>query len=101
MFMDILPTVAQVGLVLQKQDVDIAAINPGLTDLKDKIKQAKKGKAFYQREFNEKLNVKKGKDETVKEVLLKGQKLELGGKTVKHLCKEVDELRETICEKYF
>ena len=99
MFMDILPSVSQMSLVLQKQDIDIAAINPTLSDLKDKIKQAKKGKAFYQREFNEKLNVKKGKDEKVKEVLFKGQKLELGGKSVKQLCKEVDEVRDTFCEK--
>ena len=99
MFMDILPSVSQMSLVLQKQDIDIAAINPALTDLKDKIKQAKKGKAFYQREFNEKLSVKKGKDEKVKEVLFKGQKIELGDKSLRQLSKEVDEVRDSFCEK--
>ena len=96
MFMDILPSVSQMSLILQKQDIDIAAINPALTDLKDKIKQAKKGKAFYQREFNEKLNIKKGKDEKVREVLFKGQKMELGGKSLKQLSKEVDEVKRHI-----
>ena len=95
MFIGILPSVSQMSHVLQKQDTYIAAINPALTDLKDKIKQAKKGKAFYQREFNEKLSVKEGKDEKVKEVLFK----ELGDKSLRQLSKEVDEVRDSFCEK--
>ena len=98
MFMDILPSVSQMSLILQKQDIDIAAINPALSDLKDKIKQAKKGKAFYQREFTNKISIRKDKSEKVKEVVLKGHKLGLE-KSLKEVSKEVEEVRDNFCEK--
>ena len=57
--MDILPYVAQVSLLLQKQDIDVAAVNPALTDLLNKIATAEKGSAFFQRELKEKLEQKR------------------------------------------
>ena len=48
LLMDILPYVAQVSLLLQKQDIDVAAVNPALTDLLNKIATAEKGSAFFQ-----------------------------------------------------
>lgn len=100
MFMDILPSVSQMSLILQKQGIDIAVINPALSDLKEKIKLAKKGKAFYQREFSDKISIEKDKSEKVKEVLLKGHKLGLNDKSVKQLPKEVEEVRESFVRSF-
>ena len=53
MMMDILPSVSQMSMILQKRDIDIAAINSALSGLKDIIKSAKKGKTHYQTELSE------------------------------------------------
>ena len=91
MMMDILPSVAQMSMSLQKQDVDVATVTPVLQGLKDKIKLAEKGDAFYQKEFQVKLEKIKDDDGKTKEVKFKGQKLvyeKTYGKDVKTIRKD-------------
>lgn len=97
MLMDILPAVAQVSMMLQKQDVDIAVTNAALSNLKDRIKLAKKGNTHYQSELLAKLEKKKDKDGITKEVVYKGHKLDFG-KRLKETSKEIDNVRMAFCD---
>ena len=96
LLMDILPHVAHLSLLLQKQDVDVAAVNPAVADLLSKIATAEKGSGFFQRELKEKLEQKKDKDGSIKELKYKGEKLDLGGDLSK-LSKEMSEARDAFC----
>lgn len=62
LLMDIHPAVAQVSMMLQKKDIDIAVTNVALSNLKDIIKLAKKGNPDYQNDLLAKLEKKKDKD---------------------------------------
>ncbi|KAL8591230.1 hypothetical protein ACOMHN_019206 [Nucella lapillus] len=53
--MDILPSLAQLSMVLQKQDLDIACVQPALNGVKNKLKTARSGKAHYQIDLLDKL----------------------------------------------
>ena len=76
MLMDILPYVAQVTLLLQKQDIDVAAVNPALIDLLNKVATAEKGSDIFQRELKEKF---KQKRINMAQSKYRGEKLDLGG----------------------
>lgn len=95
--MDILPSVATLSMVLQKKDIDIAAVNPALDGLKDKIKLAKKGKTHYQSEFVQKIEKKKDKEGKTSKIVFKGHVLDFG-KNLKDTSKEIDEIRVAFCE---
>lgn len=55
MLMDILPSVAQLSMVLQKQELDVATVKPAISGLLDKIKNVKKGHGHFQSEFGVKV----------------------------------------------
>ena len=96
MLMDVLPFVANVSLLLQKRDIDVAAVHPALKDLENKIATAEKGSGLYQKELKERLEQKKSKDGSIKELKYRGEKLDFGSELSK-LSKEMSEVRETFC----
>lgn len=55
--MDIIPSLAQVSLVLHKSNIDIAAVKPALDNLMSAFKKADdhSGNTHYQKVINEKL----------------------------------------------
>ena len=91
MMMDILPSVSQMSMILQKRDIDIAAINPALSGLKDKIKAAKKGTTHYQTELSEKLVKTKDDAGAVTSVKFKGQRISMSKDA------KVDDIRKEFC----
>ena len=91
MMMDILPSVSQMSMILQKRDIDIAAINPALSGLKDKIKAAKKGTTHYQTELSEKLVKTKDDAGAVTSVKFKGQSISMSKDA------KVDDIRKEFC----
>ncbi|XP_021339253.1 zinc finger protein 862-like [Mizuhopecten yessoensis] len=95
LLMDILPSVAQMSMVLQKQDIDVAAVKPAFEGLKDKIKLARRRKSHYQEELREKLKTKKAGDVT--EVEMKGHQLDFG-KKLRTTNKDLEEIRHTFCD---
>lgn len=96
MLMDILPSVAQISMVLQKRDVDIAVVNPALEGLKEKIKITKKRKSHYQMELQEKLK-KKLEGDTTTEVSFKAHKLSFGSR-FREANKQLEEIRKEFCD---
>ncbi|XP_046574757.1 transmembrane protein C17orf113-like [Haliotis rubra] len=60
--MDVLPSVAQMSLVFQKQDIDIAVVQPALNGLKNKLTLIKSGQSHYQAEFKEQIKCVIDKD---------------------------------------
>lgn len=96
--MDILPSLSHMCLILQKEDLDIACIQPALQNLQDKIKHVKKGNAHYQTELKEKLELKKNEDGVAVEVKYKGKKLDFGT-SLRATSKEIEEIRTTFCDR--
>ena len=85
-------------LRVQKRDIDVSAINPELSGLKDRITSAKKWKTHYQTELSETLIKTKDDAGAVKSVTFKGQSLSMS-KDSKKLSVEVDEIRKQFCHK--
>ena len=94
--LDILPHVAQLSLLLQKRDIDIAAVKPAVENLKNRVKSANNGSSYFQKELKDKLVQSKHKDGTVKELKFKGQKLDVG-KDLSKLSKEMSEVKTSFC----
>ena len=95
MLLDILPSVAHMSLIFQKQDIDIAAVHPALADLKEKISSAKRNNSYYQREFMQRI-VKKKDGDKVKEVTFRGQKLSI--EDMKKLSRDIGDIRKEFCD---
>ena len=55
MMLDVLPSVAHLTLMFQKQDIDIAAVHPALSGLEEKTKLTKLDEAHFQRDILAKL----------------------------------------------
>lgn len=91
LLMDILPSVAQMSMVLQKQDIDIAAVKPAFDGLKDKIKLAKRRKSHYQCELQEKLQMKENVP------VYKGNHLTVGS-NLKDTSKQLETIRHEFCD---
>ena len=72
MLMDILPSVASMSQMLQKQKIDIAALRPALSALKIRINLARTGKTTHQTDFLQKLKVTSKKN--VESTVTKGKK---------------------------
>ena len=83
--------------ILQKQDLDVAAVRPALTHIMNKIALAQKGKTNYQSELAEKITKIKDKHGNTTEVKYKGHKLSLI-ENAKKTAKEVEETRGQFCE---
>ena len=66
LMVDILPDVAQLSLLLQKCDLNIASVKTTIENLKNRIKSPQNGSSYFQRELKEKLVL--SKDGTVKEL---------------------------------
>ena len=82
MMMDVIPSLTALNLVFQKQDLDIAAVQPAIDGFFSAVDGASTGKSYYQRELKSLL--KKCDGNTVK---LKDVKLDLDHKTVAELDK--------------
>ena len=82
MMMDVIPSLNALNMVFQKQDLDIAAVQPATDGLFSAVNGAAVGKSYYQRELKSLL--KKCDGNTVK---LKDVKLDLDHKTVAELDK--------------
>ena len=81
---------------MQKRDIDVAAINPAMSGLKDRITSAKKWKTHNQTELSEKLIKTKDDAGAVKSVTFKGQSLSMS-KVSKKVSVEVDDIRKEFC----
>ena len=97
LLMDILPPIANMSTILQKQDLDVAAVRPALTHIMNKIALVQKGKTNYQSELTEKITKIKDKHGNTTEVKYKGHKLSLI-ENAKKTAKEVEETRGQFCE---
>ena len=97
MLMDILPPVSHMSQILQKQDLDIAAVQPALDNLTSRIKRGKEGKNHHQTDLLDKLNVTKDKEGKAKEVKYRGKRLRYDS-TIAETTKEVLEIRQTFCD---
>lgn len=62
LLMDILPSMSQMSKVLQKQDLDISCVYPALSDLRDKLKLARKGTTHHQSGLKDSLKRTKDTD---------------------------------------
>ena len=96
MLMDVLPSVNQVSLLLQKRDLDIACLQPALKTLKEKIKKAKLGTAHYQSELMDKLDKTKDKGKTIA-LKYRGKAIDFGD-NVSDTTKVIKEIRENFCD---
>ena len=97
LMMDILPYVASVSTLLQKRDIDIAAVQPALDNLKEKITSAKKGRSPHQRDLSDDLVQKKDRNGNVKQVKFKGHTLQLG-ENLSETSKEFSEAKASFCD---
>ena len=52
--MDVIPKVGELNLILQKTDLDVAAIHPAVSGLLDTIAKVQKGNSYYMNEFKQK-----------------------------------------------
>lgn len=59
--MDVIPVVAQLNLIFQTKQVDIAAIKPAVDKVITAVDKACSGKGYYQNLFREHTNIKEGK----------------------------------------
>ena len=82
MMMDVIPSLTALNMVFQKQDLDIAAVQPAIDGFFSAVDGASTGKSYYQRELKSLL--KKCDGNAVK---LKDVKLDLDHKTVAELDK--------------
>ena len=96
--MDILPSLSKLSLILQKSDLDIACVQPAITNLLSKLAQAKEGNGFHQQDFRDKLKIKRNSDGKVTEVKFKGKALHFEP-DMKTVGDEVKEMRVAFCEK--
>ena len=83
-------------LRVQKRDIDVAAINPALSGMKDRITSAEEWKTHYQTELSKKLAKTKDGAGAVNSVTFKGQSLSMS-KYSKKLSVEVDDIRKDFC----
>ena len=95
--MDVLPSVAQLSMILQKDDLDISCVQPALAGLQVKIQEAKQGKTHYQQTLKGEPGKKRNKDGALTQLKYKGKTLEFGT-CMKSTGKEVEEIRNTFCE---
>ncbi len=92
--MDILPAVAQVSMILQKQEVDIASVASAISGLKDTIKISKKGNGYHHKLFSEKIIKRRNEKGVLTEILFKQVKLTF----TKATTKEASEVRVQLCD---
>ncbi|KAL8568827.1 hypothetical protein ACOMHN_035590 [Nucella lapillus] len=95
--MDILPSLAQLSMVLQKQDLDIACVQPALNGLKNKLKTARSGKAHYQIGLLDKLVKEKNSDGEIIGAKYKKKQLRFAT-NVRSSTKEIEEIRVSFCD---
>ena len=98
LLLDILPHVAQLSLLFQKQNIDIAAVRPAIDTLKKKIKLAESGSSSSQTDLKDKLVQTKDKSDSnkVKALKFKGFNLTFG-KDLSKTSKELTEVRKKFC----
>jgi hypothetical protein len=98
MMMDILPAIAQVSLTLQKQDVDVAVVQPALENIKSVLVRVKSNKYTHhlQQFFSEIKASHNSQGERI--VKLKGVSLRLCSKSVTVSREKFDEVRKTFVE---
>lgn len=92
--MDILPAIAQISLTLQKQDVDVAVVQPALDNLKSILRRIKSNQFthYLQKFFSE---VKSSHDSQGKRVAeIKGVALRLCEKSVTVSRQKFDDIRK-------
>lgn len=92
--MDIIPSLAQVSLVLHKSNIDIAAVKPALDNLMSAFKKADdhSGNTHYQKVIYEKLVSEKSRDKTV--VKFSGVQLNIHRSTVKKSTEDISRYRK-------
>jgi len=99
MMKDIIGPLSQLCLIFQKQNLDLAAIQPAVKQVLSTLKEAKKGKSYYQREFVETMcALKNSKGETVKGKAKFGKHVLVCKESIKLSNKEFEEVRGKFVE---
>ena len=97
LLMDILPTLSQLSMQLQKRDLDIASVHPALRTVESEVKKAKTGSSYYQQKLLEGLVKKRDKDGVLIEVKYKGKMLEFDG-DMRKVTEEIQDVRKKFCD---
>ena len=92
LMMDIIPYLSQLCLVLQKSDVDIAAIKPAIENTLECIKRAQQCKTHYQNVLKENLKEVKLNDKI--KVSFKEIDLSVHRSTIKKASDDIDKIRK-------
>ena len=93
--MDIIPHLSQPCLLLQKSDLDIAAVKPAIQNTLACIKKVESGDTVYQRELREKLKTT-SVGEKVK-LTYKEIEVNIHRSTVKKAKDDIDKIRKDFC----
>ncbi len=89
LMMDIIPSFAQLSMVFQKKNLDVATVRPAISGATDVLQKASSGKSYYQRVLDDNL-MKKG-DIT----LYKGHKVHMSS----HAKSDVKTIRSSFCSE--
>ncbi|XP_021373041.1 zinc finger protein 862-like [Mizuhopecten yessoensis] len=87
--MDIIPQLAQMSMLLQKSDLDVAALTPALDNIHSSLKRADTGHTYYQSILHEKLVT----SSAYKTVSFQGVKLQIHRSTPKKATENVNKYR--------